>query len=186
MPIPEEIVTPGERLEALAIAELRQERGDILAGWCPPLVLVVIQPSFRLPVAYEAVRNRAGLLLGRRTVWRRDVDRERVRASRAGANVPTEALVPTFEVAEGALDEALFQREVQALAAARIPGFPPVGEMGLDGVTFELALSAGWVWTRYRWWVSPPPGWEPLATFVQRFIELSERAVEVSNSAPPT
>jgi len=67
MAIPEDFVTPGARLEALAIAQLRQERGDRWSLWAPPLVLVVVQPSFKVPIAYEAVRqHRAARLLARR------------------------------------------------------------------------------------------------------------------------
>jgi hypothetical protein len=185
MAIPEDFVTPGARLEALAIAQLRQERGDRWSLWAPPLVLVVVQPSFKVPIAYEAVRqHRAARLLARRTVWRRDVDRARVPPSLSSAEPEAAALAPTFEVAEGPLDEEAFLREQQALAAASVPAFPPTGHMGLDGVTFELVLSADLVSTRYRWWTSPPPGWEPLATFVQRFIQLSERAIGVSHDPP--
>ena len=178
-------MTPSVRLEARAIAELRHERADPGAAWEHSLALVVVEPAFHLPLAYEAFRDRGGRLRARRTIWRRDVDRERVSPFLMHVDLSPEELVPTFEVAEGMLDEEEFQRAVAELAATRLPGYPPAGEMGLDGVTFELALTVGWVWTRYRWWHSPPREWEPLATFVRRFLALSERAVEATDASPP-
>ena len=181
----EELISPGAQLHALAIAQLRHERGDILSAWGSPVVLVVVQPSFRNPVAYEARRDRAGQVWAWRTRWRRDIDIARFPPSALQPASSTEPLTPTFEVAEGPLDGIELQLAVEALGAASVPAYPPRGAEGLDGTTFELALTEGAVWTRYRWWVSPPPGWEPLATFLHRFIELTDRAVHPSDRPPP-
>ena len=157
-----------------AIGTLRAgPRGDI-AWMIDPLVFALILPSFRPPVAYEAW-SEDGRALVTRTTWRRDLDGDRQsRAPTASGGAP---LPPTIEVADAVLDADVLDPLVATVVDAAVPGIARAREGGLDGTSYELALTLGSATAHFKWCSTPPRVWEPLGAFLRDFTRLADSVV---------
>jgi len=178
-----EQVAEWDELQTAAKAGLRDGRW-IPAGSGPRLARVLERPAFAPAVAYAVCDARSdsadepgGALWVVRVAWRRDLDLPKFGSPVERLRVP-QALAPTVEVARAAADPGAFFRLLEALRAAPVPALAGDPEtLGLDGVTYELALDYVLTGARYRWWVKPPPGWEPLGAFARGVIALGDAAV---------
>ncbi|MCG2635148.1 MAG: hypothetical protein J4A00_09620 [Gammaproteobacteria bacterium] len=76
---------------------------------------------------------------------------------------PRQAVTPAFSVGsrEYGLARAILD-ELQALKLCPVPEFCD----GLDGVQYDLEISAGAHHSLYSWWCELPPGWAGLAPAV--------------------
>jgi hypothetical protein len=155
----------------------------------------LILPSFTPPVAWDVFRRRRRgheddfVLV--RSSWRSDVDLEKLRTPVERLRHPY-PLVPTLEVHQLNAESGELAHLAAELAALRVPIGAAPSVVGIDGVTYEVAIEqpphhiAFSAKCRLSWWNEPPAAWEGLAAWVQRTEAVFESAWAARGAAAPT
>jgi len=60
----------------------------------------------------------------------------------------------------------------------RLPPFTLERRLGLDGTSYEVSFGCAFVTSQFRWWESPPNGWQPPQQFVDDVRALVDAAVD--------
>lgn len=74
-------------------------------------------------------------------------------------------------------DTALVQDIFDKLNISTISPFRP-GNIGLDGVSYELSFRNGSTASSFSWWMTPPKGWEPLSEVATLVFALAQHYFE--------
>ena len=131
----------------------------------------LVLPSFAPPIAWDVFRERQKhqpekhILI--RTCWRCDLDKEKLRTPVERLRHPY-PLQPTIEVHELSAPSSELMRLAEDLGALAFPIGASSGVVGLDGVTFEVAIEqppahiALAAKCRLSWWFEPPAAWAGL------------------------
>ena len=72
------------------------------------------------------------------------------------------------------VSRARIRHIVDLAKAIRVSPVPTESIAGLDGTTFELAITAGWNRIEFHWWVRLPRGWRPIGEIAQELVTLAE------------
>jgi hypothetical protein len=173
-----------------AIQQLRDGRlGE--AGYGRRVALVLTIPTFHDPVARDVRRAATGELYVVRTVWNRALDLATARLTREartglGRNLLVGALPMPMTFPSLSIHSTRVPVDAQALDAifesvtsATVTCRPQHAEPPLDATIFEVTFGGELDETRYRWSGATPAGWEPLAEFAQRLIQLVDEPAGV-------
>ena len=154
----------------------------------------LILPAFDPPVSWDVFRQRhrgrEDTLILVRTVWRSDVDVEKLQSPVERLRHPY-PLIPTIEVHQLHADPGELSRLAADLANLSLPIGAPRSVSGVDGVHYEVAIeqpphdNALAAKCRLSWWCQPPVEWEGLATWCGRAEALFESAWLARGPAMP-
>jgi hypothetical protein len=61
---------------------------------------------------------------------------------------------------------------LEGVLQSRVPPYNRERFLGLDGTSYEALFGDASVRSQFRWWESPPEGWEPLQHFVDGVQKL--------------
>ena len=166
-----------------ALQKLRDGRtGE--SGYGHRVALVLTIPALDDAIARDVRRTASGALYVVRTVWQRALDippRERFAGIDPALWFVERTAIPdrrpslwstTVHVNQVALAAAL-----ETIARMTLPCQPERGSGSADATTFEVSFGTDVDETRYRWRGEPPSGWNALAAFANRVIQLVDDPV---------
>jgi hypothetical protein len=154
-----------------------------------PLFQVMVLPSFEPIISWEVCEKwedeDSKSYLAVRSAWRIDLDREQLQQREAILPIKRKYLPPiepTIEVLSTPLPENWCRTMLSKLQQITIPIYNDGvfrdehgQEYGLlDGTSYELAFSPGYISARFQWSEEPPAQWQPLHTFVQEVLKELE------------
>jgi hypothetical protein len=81
-------------------------------------------------------------------------------------------LQPTFEQFEAEVDRRLIDDLLAKAATLQVPLLAGKEFIHLDGTSFQLELSAKSNNALFKWWSTPPKGWEPLQMLIEGIVAI--------------
>lgn len=139
----------------------------------------LVLPSFEDSCRYELltpVRPSTTCGLAVKTVWRSSEDNAKFANPLARLRQgPGVRLRPTIYEYQNEIDACIVDDLCRSASALQVTVWPPERGLGLDGTSYELEVADVQRICRFRWWESPPKGWEPLAGLVQQIIAVCTR-----------
>ena len=126
------------------------------------LMSVRVSPSFEAPVLIQ-LKNRR--MPGRPQNYYVDCESPTAALASETEAVGSTARHPDLKRWEVPVPTEAAMHLFDLLEHARIPPLSG-GAMGLDGCSYEVCLGDEWGGARYRWWCTPPQGWEALGEVV--------------------
>lgn len=163
-------------LREQAIRELRN--GKCPKGYNSRLYALVL-PSFENACRYELftpANPASAPALSMKIVWRSSEDLAKFASPLTRLQHGLGAkLLPTIQEYQNETDTRFVEDLCQRAAALQIALWPEERNFGLDGTTYEVAVRDIWAACHFKWWESPPKGWEPLGRLVEQITAAAGR-----------
>lgn len=165
-----------------ALQKLRDGRpGE--SGYGHRVALLLTIPAFDDPVARDVRRAATGEVYVVRSVWQRALDippRGRLSGIDPAMWLVQRAIPerrPSLWSTTVHMDQTELTALLYTMRSITVPCHPDRASAPPDATTFELSFGADANETRYRWRGEPPSGWQPLASFATRLIQLVDNPV---------
>jgi hypothetical protein len=135
----------------------------------------LILPSFEDNWRYELlthVSQESQSALAVKTVWRMLSDTAKFRNPVVRLSHGLGVLQPTFERFETVIDRKIIDELLAKAAALSVPLSIGTRFIALDGTSFQLELNAMSMNASFKWWSTPPKGWEPLQMLIEEIVAV--------------
>jgi hypothetical protein len=165
-----------QTLEEDALRSLRAP-ADPGSGYVPE-AFALIAPSFDDCRAYTISRSRRDTgapARGYLKIWRRATDLGKLETPLARLRHPG-SLLPTIELSRVEIPLMSAKALIERIANAHVPPFVQREMFGTDGTSYELRFGQSFLTSEFRWWESPPDGWQPLDQILRDIQALVEGA----------
>ena len=143
-----------------------------------PVMQVVVLPSFDVWSRYELFASRSGPSQGfvaAHSMCDLNEEIKKFESPTERARHPGEIL-PSVIRKTAAADPDAARSLLDSIAGIQIPPIPTNAHFGLDGTTVEVTFGALFTELRFRWWRTPPDGWEVIGHIADELVGLVLRA----------